>query len=163
MGDKITIERLKDILDYNPETGIFLWLKYGGQKKIGDKAGSKRDDGYVIIQIDGKGYYAHHLAWFFVYGEWRKLDHKDLIKSNNKIDNLRPATTQQNAFNQGEKRKNKMGIKGITIDKRTGKWIAYIKINNKSKYLGSYITPEEAGEAYRKMAEKYHGEFMRVA
>ena len=97
---ELTLYLLKKLLHYNPRTGIFTWKissKYSCVK-IGDIAGCKNKDGYIIIGIDGKNYQAHRLAWFYTYGVWPKdqLDHEDHIRHHNWIDNLREVTHLKN-------------------------------------------------------------------
>mgnify|MGYP001596246970 CR=1 FL=1 len=93
-------KRLLEVLDYNPKTGIFTWKERLSHRiYIGDKAGCKRIDGYYIISIEGKRYYNHQLAWYYIYKEWLDvdIDHKDRDTSNNSIKNLRPATRRINS------------------------------------------------------------------
>jgi len=99
----------------------------------------------------------HTLAWFYVYGEWVELDHKDRIGGNNAIDNLRPATHQQNMCNQGVRYTNMLGVKGV--QKRHNKYRAYITVNYKTIHIGTFDTLEAAIDARTKAANFYHGEF----
>ncbi|MEK9720323.1 MAG: HNH endonuclease, partial [Quisquiliibacterium sp.] len=72
---KLTQERLFDILDYDFETGIFRWKKtMRASAWAGDVAGDVKPNGYIRIYFDGRGYYAHRLAWFYFYGTWPKGD-----------------------------------------------------------------------------------------
>lgn len=161
----ITLERLREVLDYNPDTGIFIWkiwVSFG--IKIGTVAGGKNKSGYIKIVINGKAYVAHRLAWFYYYGEWPKtdLDHKDRNKSNNILSNLREATKRQNNLNTCYRRKDGGDI-GVYYRADRGKWRARIKVNGKYISLGCFDTEEEA-LYFRKQAEtKYNGEFCRPA
>lgn len=83
----LIIERLKELLSYNPETGLFTRLCWtGGNARKGTIAGTRDAHGYIRLLIDGRKYYAHRLAWFYMTGEWPENDteHKDLDGFNNK-------------------------------------------------------------------------------
>lgn len=153
-------KRLKDLLHYNPETGIFTWLQSTNRKiKLGDIAGCKNHKGYIRIRFDGKYYQAHRLAFLYMTGEWPEefIDHKNGITSDNRWKNLRDATRQQNAYNRSHEFDNKLGVKGVHMHQ--GKYLAQICIDGQPKYLGLYKTLEEASEAYQSVAENIQGEF----
>ena len=131
MSDKmdITHEYLVSILDYNPETGIFVWrerpvehfkTKHHGKTwntRFSNKiTGTSKDKGgYCLLGIDQKTYKAHRLAWFYVHKQWPKnqIDHVDGIRHNNKINNLREATRFEN--NRNKKVLIKMGTKELLL------------------------------------------------
>lgn len=161
----LTLERLREALRYDSRTGNFHWLvnpKNGN--KIGDIAGRPNRCGHWQIMIDGKRYYAHRLAWLYVYEKWPEvqLDHINLIPGDNRIDNLRYADRHQNGQNRRKQRDNKSGYKGVCWHKATQKWIAQIRINRVSKHLGIFSDPRLAYAAYCEAAKKYHGEFARA-
>ncbi|HXP66428.1 MAG TPA: HNH endonuclease [Steroidobacteraceae bacterium] len=165
---KITQERLKELLSYDPLTGVFLWLVDRGGKKAGDVAGCRKRK-YTVISVDDQIYRAHHLAWLYMTGEWPSsfLDHRDLDKHNNIWTNLRLATKSQNQANVGLIASNKSGLKGVSryrAGEAYGKpWQASIGVNGKSKHLGHFPTKEEAHAAYVTAAENIFGEFARAA
>jgi len=143
MNKKAYSEKLKTILSYNHETGIFIWkIPKPGGIKVGDIAGTLRTDGYIQIEADRKLYYAHRLAWFFKYGysPENNIDHIDRIKHHNWISNLREVSNQCNARNCGNFINNTSGVKGVSWDKNRGKWFAHVAINNKPKNLGEYFS-----------------------
>jgi len=150
----LTQEYLKSILSYDPETGLFTDIKT--KKIIGKKYKSK----YVFIYISNKNHYAHRLAWLYVHGNIPKncIDHIDGIKYNNKISNLREATSAQNSQNikKAHSSNKSTGLLGVHLRKDTGKFQVRIDINNKQKYIGNFKTKEEAHEAYVKAKRKYH-------
>lgn len=145
--------RLHELLDYDTSTGVFRW-KVGrrGRARAGSIAGSKHPKGYLRISIDCQDYLAHRLAWVFVHGdidETLEIDHKNGIRDDNRVDNLRLVNDIQNSNNQqarlrGERRK----MLGASYHKPSGKWISRVKVNGKDKYLGLFDTPEEANQAY---------------
>lgn len=152
----LTQEYLKSILRYDPETGLFTWIvTFSNRCKTGQLAGGLQNHGYWRIRINKKDYQAHRLAWLYMIGEWPKsdIDHINTIKSDNRWCNLREATEIQNAHNRSYQINNKLGVKGVSIHKPTGKFIAYIKLNQRQKNLGLFETLEEAKMAYDKAAE----------
>jgi len=153
------LEILKENLQYDSLTGIFTWLISSAKCiKVGDIAGSL-DKGYVKIQINKKIYFAHRLAWLYMTGEMPKdvIDHINGIRNDNRICNLREATGQQNSHNQIKPFKNNTtGRLGVTFDKTTNKFLAQIRLNTKTKYIGRFSTLEEASAAYIAAKRKYH-------
>lgn len=154
----ITQERLHEILEYDPETGDFTWLvTLSNRNPAGSTAGSLKSNGYVYIRIDKKDYLAHKLAWYYMYGEWVRLDHKNTLNCDNTLSNLRPATSQENNRNQCVRYTNLIGVKGVAL--RGNKYIARITIDKQSIFLGSFNTLEEATNARQSAAKEYFGEF----
>ena len=162
MGE-ITQEGLKEFLSYAPDTGLFVWRVTKGNKSINSAAGTIVRGGYIRIGLNGKYYMAHRLAWLYVYGEFptQYLDHINGVTNDNRIENLREATNQENQYNQGVCKANKSGYKGVSWRKGNKKWVASGYANSKSIFLGYFNTPEEASEAYNEYAKKVHGEFYR--
>jgi len=150
----ITYKRLHELLDYVPFTGYFYW-KISKQGITKDLAGTINKRGYTSIGIDGKYYYAHRLAWFWVYGYMPEngIDHIKKIKYFNRIRNLREVSVQCNNRNCGNFAHNVSGVKGVSWAKNENKWRANIKINSKSKHLGNYFDFDNAVCA-RLMAEQ---------
>jgi len=152
----LTAQRLRELLHYNEDTGEFTWIVSRGNQfsKPGMKAGFKDTYGHLGIEIDGKRYLSHRLAWLYVYGKWpdRQIDHINRIRDDNRIQNLRDVHGVVNANNKGNYRNNTTGFKGVTI--KNGRFIAQIKIDGKCKYFGSFETSEKASEAYQKAALK---------
>jgi len=154
---------LKEVLEYNEETGNFTWkVSNNNRIKIGDEAGytSKRR-GYTQIKINRKLYSAHRLAWLYVYGEFpsKEVDHIDHVRTNNSISNLREVTRQENGRNTRIRSDNQSGVNGVSWNKQTFRWHARIHdLSGQSKHLGYYINFEDA-QAARSEAEleyNYH-------
>lgn len=165
-GMTLTQGQLKELLHYDPETGIFTWYKWRVTKRgeSGERvAGSVQKKGYITIGLGGKVYMAHRLAWLYMNGAWPKdqIDHINQAKADNRFANLREATNGQNKSNSKVHRNNRCGLKGVTFYKLPKKrpWQARIRINKELICLGYYSTAEEAHAAYVVAAKKYHGEF----
>jgi hypothetical protein len=160
----LTAERLRKVLHYNPETGVFTWVKPNKKKSglIGTTAGNTDRLGYINITIDRIRYKAHRLAWMYFYGAFPDefIDHINCKPSDNRIVNLRAATKSQNEANTRIRSTNTSGHKGVYLNKNK-KWQAYITIQGRSVYLGSFDKKEEASKAYLSMASKIHGSFAR--
>jgi hypothetical protein len=154
----VSQEYLKRLFEYDPETGLFYNRSNRGRARAGHEAGSYTC-GYWRIIIDGEKYYAHHLAWLYVYGEWPlEIDHRDGNRSNNKIANLRIATRTENCFN-AKRETGESGLKGAYREARYPKWYSKIQIGGRVIRLGTFDTAEEAHKAFMIAVEKYHGEF----
>lgn len=148
---KLTQSELKDVLKYDPDTGLFTWIKGRLKNKL---AGSKHvTKNYIIISIRNDAYYAHRLAWLYMSGGWPKnlIDHKDTNGLNNKWINLREASNAQNLRNM--KPRNKSGLKGIQKSKH-----GY----SVRMQLGTYKTKKEAIDVYNKASLLYFGEFAYI-
>ncbi|HTV32739.1 MAG TPA: HNH endonuclease, partial [Methylocella sp.] len=156
----VTLERLKAVLDYEPETGLFRWKRSKTNTKCGQIAGSKSGCGYIYIEIDGIAYLAHRLAWLYMTGEWpSELDHIDLDKTNNTISNLRVADRSQNCCNKKIRADNKSGVPGVNYHTRLKKWVARIAVRGKRYSLGCFESLEEAAAAREQKLAEFHGEF----
>lgn len=154
-----TLERLRELFDYDPETGIFRWkIRTSNRISVGNRAGRNNGNGYIRIMIDGYTEYAHRLAWFHFYGEWPEfeMDHIDGNGMNNRISNLRCATHAQNSQNLSKRSTNKSGVMGVSWMKSYQKWEAYIMVNYKKIGLGYYNDLQEAGAAYLKAKKELH-------
>lgn len=156
----LTQERLKELLSYDPETGVFTWMVSRKRSKSGSTAGSYTKEGYLRVVFFGVEYRLHRLVWLYMTGEWPKdqIDHIDGNPANNRFANLRDVS---NCVNQQNIRKapvhNKStGLLGATLDKETGKFRARIRVNGKKKSLGFFETPQEAHQAYLTAKRKFH-------
>ena len=154
----LTQDRLKEVLDYNAETGIFAWrvrIGRGPKQMIGVNAGACCN-GYIAIKIDGKIYYAHRLSWFYIHNEWPdEIDHINHIKSDNRLCNLRYANRESNCRNTKLKKNNKSGVAGVQWNKREQKWKANIGHKGKKVALGTFENKEDAIKARQSANIKY--------
>jgi len=160
----LTAEVVREWLDYNPETGVFYWLKRRNKLQIGDVAGSKDYRGYIRIRLHKKRCMAHRLAWLIVHGNWPvlEIDHINGIRDDNRLSNLREATRAQNTQNKRRQKNNTSGFKGVHFNVREKRFQADIKARGTALRLGFYDTAEEAYQAYCEAAHQLHGEFARL-
>ncbi len=122
----------------------------------------QKSNGYHVVTINKKTYYAHRIIFFMVYGRWpEQIDHIDGDRSNNVLSNLREASNAQNNRNKGLRSTNKTGFKGVSYNKINRNYNARITVNYKSIHLGCFDTPQAAHEAYKQAALKLHGDFAR--
>lgn len=170
MLSKISQEYLKQRLDYDPETGIFVWKPKPVTDKRVDKAWNTKcagkvanhtfKNGYVYIRLDGERYLAHRLAWLYMTGTWPTgfLDHRDRNPENNRISNIREASQSQNMANT-KMTKGSIGARGVTFRKDRNKYRATITFQHKRFYIGLFDTVEEASAAYKSAAIRVFGDF----
>lgn len=170
----LTLKRVRELLDYDPETGVFRWRidrhpGNGTRNRAGDVAGTIKNKSsewpYLVIWVDGVLHRAHRLAWFYMTGEWpaEVVDHIDGNGLNNAWSNLRSCRQQQN--NGNHKRLNKhntSGFRGVTWKRDKRKWKAFINRDDRQYHLGYFDTAEAAYEAYKAAAIEHFGEFARV-
>jgi hypothetical protein len=154
---------LRRLFRYDAETGQFTRLVTSSHNaKAGQIAGCRNRSGYLVIRIDDRLYYAHRLAWLYVYGEWPQndTDHINGDKSDNRLSNLRPATRSQNCINKPETKRNTSGVCGVGRFK--DKWRAYIHVDGRYISLGHYESKDQAVSARRDAERQYYGEFGRA-
>ncbi len=164
----LTQERLKSLLDYEPETGVFTWRVWRPNGvKVGDTAGTiHAKSGYRLIKLNGRAYRGSRLAWLYMTGEWPEclVDHKDTDRQNDAWANLRAATDTQNQHNASTQRNKKVPFKGVHLKsdaRRTKKFGATIRVGGTLKHLGYFEHPEEAHAAYSRAAAVNFGQFAR--
>lgn len=155
----LTQARLKELVSYDPDTGIFIWIKKANRNILtGSVAGSVNSQGYWRIQIDQKSYRAHKLAWLYIFGEFPNgiLDHKNRDKLDNRISNLRSVSSSINNQNCKIRKNNTSGSTGVHLDKSRQKWVSYVNIDSKHKHIGYFNTIEEAIAARKAAEEKFY-------
>lgn len=164
----ITAERLRELLQYDPETGLWTWLvPHGrwGRIPAGVPAGCVQKHGCVAVHVERRQYKTHRLAWLWMTGTWptRGIDHVDGNPLSNRWLNLRLASQSENMQNQCIRSDNTSGHKGVYLHRGANKWQAQIKSFGAYNYLGLFSTREEAASAYASAADKLNGEFARIS
>lgn len=161
--NSLTPERLRELLHYDPETGVFTWIAERRRKvKAGDVAGCKRTGEYIKIRIDYQLHLAHRLAWLYVHGVWPKrfIDHINCDRSDNRIANLREACDTINAQNIiAPKAHSKSGVLGVKrYERKDGRvtWRASLRHEGRTMYIGTFDSVEQASEAYVKHKRQLH-------
>lgn len=150
--------RLREALAYNPDTGVFTWkIRAASNTHIGDVAGCPRpNSGYIRISLDGGMYYAHRLAWGYMYGVWPtgQIDHINGVRTDNSLRNLRDVSATANNHNLHKKPRNRTGFAGVGTT-RGGRYVASIKSGGEYRHLGVFDTPSQAHTAYIHAKQKH--------
>jgi len=161
----MTAEEARMLFKYDPLTGNLIWAVTAGNGKCkpGMKAGWDRGNGNLRVNFDRETLEVTAVIWLIVHGRMPigRIDHKNLNKSDNRLDNLRESTASQNGANRNVDRRNIFGLKGVSFDKERNLWRATITQNYKTITIGRYKSPEEAYEAYTNKAKELFGEFYR--
>lgn len=166
----LTADTVRELLDYDPETGIFVWRDRPSvrgtwnTRYAGNVAGFAKKGGYVTIRINRKSYRAHRLAWLYMEESFppsgTEIDHIDRNKSNNCWRNLRLATRAQNKANEPARSNSRTGLRGV-VKRAGGKWSAHINSGGRSKNLGTFDCPVAAHITYFIEHHSRYGEFAR--
>lgn len=171
-----TLERVRQLLSYDPLTGVFRWkerdvsefkdeayCRTWNTRYAGKQAGAITPAGYVLISINKHRLYGHRLAWFYNTGEWPKdqIDHIDGDRAFNAFANLREATQSQNSYNMGA-RPGTSRFKGVSFIRKSDMWMAQISVAGVNTYLGCYGKEADAARAYDRAAIKRFGDRARV-
>jgi hypothetical protein len=163
----LTADRLRHLLRYDPTTGTFEWRPDAQRNNpySGQTAGVINQEGYVAIRVDMRIYYAHRLAWLYVYGVWprNRINHRNKERADNRLKNLREATHAQTVWTSRRPKTNRSGYKGVSSIKQHQKWRARIRVNGKVYCLGTFETKEAAATAYADAAKRLRGEYAPAA
>lgn len=160
-------------ISYDPCTGHFTWKPIAASSQYelawnsrwaGKQAGGVRGNGYAYISMGGTHHLCHRLAWAIYFGSEPngQLDHINGDPTDNRISNLREATQSQNCANQGSRKSNTSGYRGVTWNRRRNKWQAQIQVNKKHRVLGHFNDAADAAKAYQAAATAGFGQFYRV-
>ncbi len=148
----ITQEELLELLHYDPNSGLFTWIKKTSNRiKVGDIAGSINDKGYIDIRLNNHLFRAHRIAWLYMHGVWpaNVIDHINHIKTDNRICNLRDVSMTVNSSNLSEKSSSSFsGYTGVTWCKNSKKWRVKIQANGRHYHVGRFVLLCDAVEAY---------------
>lgn len=165
-GSRVSREALREVLDYNPDTGVFRWRVTTSNRSIaGNIAGGRDNRGYVQIRVLGRKRWAHRLAWLLMTGDEPDglIDHINGDKSDNRFANLRLASRGQNSMNQRQKPHRALP-KGVYQydDKHGGRPYAQIRFEKQTRFLGAFDTVQAAKSAYDRAAVELFGEFANL-
>jgi hypothetical protein len=169
----MTVERLKQLLNYDPHTGKFYWKwrpedEFSHPKYViiwngrfaGKEAGRVVDQGYRVIMHNGKPYRAHRLVFLLHFGEMpNKVDHINGDRLDNRLANLREADDVQNSHNTQKSKRNSSGYKGVSYNKRRRKYTASISCRRKQYHVGYYPTAEDAAFAVAVKRDELHKDY----
>ncbi len=159
------IERLRQLLAYNPDTGALTWLpsdtmRAARNTRFADRPAltGRHRQGYLQGRVEGVSVYAHRVAWAMHYGRWPEgqIDHVNHDTSDNRISNLRLVDKSTNARNLPKLRSNTSGQTGVYWNRRSSKWSAMIRVNRELLGLG-YFTDKQDAIAARQAAEVRYG------
>lgn len=185
MSKKIlpTPEELRQLLRYEPETGKLYWKERPASMfKTSDRRGpewaanmwnaryagkeaftARETQGYLCGGINRKVYKAHRVAWAIHHGSWPSefIDHINMLRDDNRLENLREATRSENSMNRGRQVNSTSGHKGVYWHKTSKKWMARARLHGKSYYLGFFDEKQDAIDAYRRHIHQIHGDYAR--
>ncbi len=154
------IDEILSIVVYDPLTGFFTW-RHGS--KSGRRAGLIQRHGYRTISLRKHRYYEHRLAFAVVYGRWPSMiDHVNGDRSDNRLENLREATPSQNSANSKQRSSSLSGMRGVYLERKTGRWYSHITFRGQVFNLGRFGTKDEARIAYVAAKHKLFAEFARI-
>ncbi len=162
----LTAHRLRELFGYDKETGDFILLINRRKGLIGSRVrGTRNEKGYLFIGIDGKKYRSHRLVWMYHHGAWPadELDHINGVRDDNRIENLREASRQDNMRNRRIDHRNTSGTSGVYFLEKKRKWCARITVSRVGVHLGLFKSKEDAIAARLKAEKEIFGEFRRSA
>lgn len=155
----LTANEVQTLFSYDPNTGLLTWRVSGkGRKGIGSEAGSPHNKGYKAVCVNYRRYLIHRIIWLIVTGSWPKeeIDHINGIRDDNRWNNLRQVTGHENKKNAKRYKNNTSGVTGVYWNKTISKWGAYIVVNNKMFYLGSFANKADAITKRKEMANEHN-------
>jgi hypothetical protein len=168
----LTPERVSELFNYDPETGVLSWKRPenagdGRGRNWGKRAGYEINSGdgagyrkVEILEFGRSGFLEHRLIWVYMTGHWPtdQVDHRNLVKNDNRWANLREASNVQNQANRGLRPHNSSGRTGVSFHPSQGKWHAELSIGRK-RVLHAYFHEREEAIAAREAALVHHGQF----
>ena len=155
----LTQERLKELLSYDPQSGVFRWIANRPRARAGDIAGCLSSGGYMRAQVAGRSYPLHRLAFLYMEGAFPadEVDHINRDRLDNRFSNLRKVEKAANLRNKGVYRNSALGITGVS--QRGSRYRAYINRDGRRVGLGTFDTLAEAKQAYASAKEILHPEY----
>ena len=152
----ITQSELKDMFDY--KDGQLLSKQKSKRRNAGDVLGTINSNGYLTASVNGKVYRVHRLIYLWHNGYMpSQIDHINRVRDDNRIENLRPCTTQENSYNK--KVTSESGVKGVHWHKQISRWVASIRANGRNIHLGTFVDKELAISIASTARNKLHKDF----
>lgn len=156
----VTQKRLRELFNYDEDTGLFTRISPVRKANVGDIAGCVAKNGYITISVDCKRYYAHRLAFIYMTGSCpRTVDHIDRDRSNNKWSNLRESTAQLQEANKVKCQGKTSKYKGVSFKSKIGRYVARLKVDGNEIYLGCFADEDNAARAYNAAAVEAFGKY----
>lgn len=155
----LTQKDIQELFAYDPKTGFVTRLKKTANRhKVGERVGTPGGRGYLQVTIGRKKCPLHRVIWCLVYGVWPvgDVDHRNRIRSDNRLTNLREASRSENNHNASPNRRNTSGARGVCWDKSRGKWTVHIHADGKQHHLGRFDELDKARDAYLSAKALYH-------
>lgn len=156
----ITPAELNQLLEYDPATGRLYWkVQTSSRALVGSEAGSVDKRGYRAVQIYGRRYMAHRIAWALTFGEWPKeeIDHKNGNPADNRLENIRDVSPSENKQNARASHVDSgTGVLGVTYDRRKKAFMSQIYVSGKNKFLGYFDNLQDAHHAYLSAKRELH-------
>lgn len=156
---QLTQDKLKEKLHYDPDTGVFIWVVPPAPSvKLGDTAGCLDSQGYIVIKWKDIQYKAHRLAFLYMTGAFppEQTDHINGVRDDNRWENLRAVTCQENQRNRKLPKDNTSGVMGVTRRNKDKTWEVSIRIPGKRLYIGRFSDFSEAVCARKSAENKYN-------
>jgi hypothetical protein len=158
-AEMIDQETVKKLFYYDAETGMLIW-RNGNKRNVKpwQEAKALNGLGYYSVKIQNKSYPVHRIIWLYVHGIFpdQDIDHKNRIRNDNRLCNLRSVSRTDNCQNISLPRHNKSGHIGVSWIKRHEAWTVYVKVNKKNKWLGCYKNLDDAVAARKAGEAKYY-------
>jgi len=174
---KLTAELAKELFEYDAASGHLTWkcrdevrhahlhttthsMRRWNSRMAGVKAGRCQMHGYIVINFQGRIYREHRLVFLIHYGRMPVcLDHINGVRDDNRIENLREATHQENCFNMRLSKRNATGFKGVSYHTKRQRYVACMRHDGKQLHVGYFKSAEEAACEIRAVRERIHGKF----
>lgn len=134
------------------------WATWNAQYPGKEAGCRKANHGYIAVRINYRLMLAHRIAWAMTTGQWpaKEIDHRFGTRTDNRFSHLREATKSEQGQNVKLKKTNTSGFTGVSWSKQRKKWRADICLEQRSRHLGLYDTPEAAYAAYLAAKQKLH-------
>jgi hypothetical protein len=154
-------ELLKELVNYDPNTGVFAWKKIRPGVSSSKKFGSLKPSGYIVVLINKKLYRLHRLAWLYMTGEWpeNEIDHINGNKADNRFCNIRKATKAENNWNKKVRKDSTTGVKNVLYYPKYQSYYVRITANKIAHSFGPFKTKDQAALVAKEKRAEIHKNF----